>query len=82
MACGEGLNVASKQLSAGKAYACPKCGKPMRPHDGPWDVVHCVSCQLSVDLWYETPSVIDTEEAIIPFKPSFARFVEEQLLKL
>jgi len=40
----------------------------MRPHSGPWDVLHCIHCVRTVDLWYETPTIIDTIEEIVPLK--------------
>ncbi len=48
----------------GKAYACPYCGKPLTPHDGPWDILHCFPCQKSIDLWWaeEVPELIDIKE--------------------
>ena len=42
-----------------KVYLCPECKQPMRPHDGPWDIVHCVPCQKSCDLWYEQPEFVE-----------------------
>ena len=39
-----------KTLPAGKAYACDKCGDPMRPHVGPWNALHCDACVRTIDL--------------------------------
>lgn len=47
-----------KNPPAGKAYACPHCGRPLTPHDGPWDVLHCFPCNRSVDLWYDAPPAL------------------------
>lgn len=53
----------SKILPKGKAYACPWCDKPMTPHNGPWDVLHCFDCYKSVDLWWDKiPKIIDIKE--------------------
>lgn len=52
-----------------KAYLCPKCRNIMHPHDGPWAVVHCFSCEISCDLWYETPETIEVDVAPQPRKP-------------
>lgn len=50
----------SKLLPVGKAYACPKCGKPLVPEKGPWDILHCYPCNDSVDLWHDkTPEIIE-----------------------
>lgn len=55
----------SKILPEGKAYACPKCGQPMNPHDSPWDVLHCLPCNSSVDLWYDPkPIIIDASTPV------------------
>jgi hypothetical protein len=52
------------------AYLCPKCRDVMRPHDGPWAVVHCIKCQHSCDLWYDTPETVEVEAAPEPYKPT------------
>ena len=43
----------------------------MRPHDGPWAVVHCVKCEKSCDLWYEQPETVEVETAPLPFKMQY-----------
>lgn len=62
--------MAGKKLPWGKAYQCEKCLGPLRPHDGPWDVLHCPECQRSVDLWHDPePKIIDVDFEILPYKP-------------
>lgn len=56
-----------RRLQDGEAFKCPWCGLPMRPHDGPSAVVHCVPCQRSVDLWYHEPQVMKAE--VTPYAP-------------
>lgn len=41
----------SKYAPKGKAYACPKCGKALRPEKRNWDILHCFTCNISYDLW-------------------------------
>lgn len=41
----------------------------MRPHDGPFAMVHCLDCNQSCDLWYESPAEIFVAEAPAPYDP-------------
>lgn len=56
----------SKTLPEGKAYACPKCEQPMNPHNGPWDVLHCLPCNSSIDLWHDPKPVIIDAPTPVP----------------
>jgi len=49
----------------------------MRPHDGPWAIVHCPPCQQSVDLWYDEPQVVEAE--VEPYKPDLVGVDPETL---
>lgn len=55
---------------AGFAYACPSCRQPLRPHDGPWDIYHCLPCNRSVDLYRDPePDLIRVAVDPEPYNP-------------
>lgn len=67
-----------KNLLKNQAYACPICKEPLRKQPG-WDILHCLKCQRSIDLWHDPePSIIEVKEKV----PEYDYFKNVVVLKM